>query len=193
MNDEIPVLVSEESVLPRDLVEKGYENLEAINETPEVESVVELAVTPPPHEPEAAIPTIGVKLLNPKAQLPTRSFHSAGYDLYACENINCEPGKVTMVPIGIATSFPAGHAALVWDRSGMGKRGLTVFGGVIDEDYRGEWFVMLFNSRQGNYAIQAGDRVAQFVLQEVKQVSIGVVNELTETDRGEGGFSSTGR
>ncbi len=206
--------VTNESVLPRSVVEEGYANLQAINETPEVESVVESSLcteqtdsTTPGVNPEeyiqsrkdheekvaAVAPTISVKLLNPKAQLPTRSYHSAGYDLYASEDINCEPGKVTMVPIGIATSFPAGHAALVWDRSGMGKRGLTVFGGVIDEDYRGEWFVMLFNSRQGSYAIQAGDRVAQFVLQEVKQVSIGAVNELTETDRGENGFSSTGK
>ncbi len=136
---------------------------------------------------------ISVKLLHPAAKLPTRSFHSAGYDLYACEEIDCPPGEVTMVPTGIATSFPAGHAALVWDRSGMGKRGLTVFGGVIDEDYRGQWFVMLYNSTCDVYEVHAGDRVAQFVLQEVKQVPIAVVEELTDTVRGENGFSSTGR
>ena len=135
---------------------------------------------------------ISVKLLRPAAKLPTRSYHSAGYDLYACEEIDCKPGQVTMVPIGIATSFPAGHAALVWDRSGMGKKGLTVFGGVIDEDYRGEWFVMLYNSTNETYTVNWKDRVAQFVLQEVKQVPIEEVKELTDTMRGENGFSSTG-
>ena len=89
---------------------------------------------------------IKVKQLHPFAKLPTRSFHSAGYDLYASETTDCPPGKVTKVPTGIATEIPPAYAGLVWDRSGMGKKGLTVFGGVIDEDYRGEWFVMLYNS-----------------------------------------------
>ena len=135
---------------------------------------------------------IRVKLLSPDAKLPTRSFHSAGYDLYAAKTTDCPPSKVTMVPIGIATELPAGHAALVWDRSGMGKKGLTVFGGVIDEDYRGEWWVMLFNSTSETYTVNWHDRVAQFVLQEVKQVDVDLVNELADTTRGEKGFSSTG-
>lgn len=138
-------------------------------------------------------PMICVKLLHPAAKLPTRSYHSAGYDLYACEEIDCPPGQVTMIPIGIATSFPyPGHAALVWDRSGMGKKGLTVFGGVIDEDYRGQWWVMLYNSTGDTYEVHIGDRVAQFILQEVKQFPIAQVTELTDTKRGENGFSSTG-
>jgi dUTP pyrophosphatase len=136
---------------------------------------------------------ISVKLLRPNAKLPTRSYHSAGYDLYAAETKVCGAGEVTMIPIGIATSFPVGHAALVWDRSGMGKKGFTIFGGVIDEDYRGEWFVMLYNSTTENYVVNVGDRVGQFVLQEVKQVPIAVAEELTDTERGENGFSSTGR
>ncbi|MCX6377449.1 MAG: dUTP diphosphatase [Armatimonadetes bacterium] len=135
---------------------------------------------------------IKVKLLSPDAKLPTRSFHSAGYDLYAAETTDCPPGQVTMVPIGLATSLPAGHAALVWDRSGMGKKGLTVFGGVIDEDYRGQWFVLLYNSTCDTYEVHIGDRVAQFVLQEVKQVPIAQAEELMDTERGENGFSSTG-
>lgn len=135
---------------------------------------------------------IKVKLLNPDAKLPTRSFHSAGYDLYACKETECPPGKVTMVPIGIATELPPGHAALVWDRSGMGRKGLTVFGGVIDEDYRGEWWVILYNSTDQPYVVKYGDRVAQFVLQEIKQEPVEEVQELSDTKRGEGGFSSTG-
>jgi len=136
---------------------------------------------------------IRVKLLSPDAKLPTRSFHSAGYDLFAAETTDCPPGKVTMVPIGIATELPPGHAALVWDRSGMGKKGLTVFGGVIDEDYRGEWWVMLFNSTAEAYTVNRHDRVAQFVIQQVMQEGVEEGQVFSDTKRGEGGFSSTGR
>ncbi len=136
---------------------------------------------------------IRVKLLNSDAKLPTRSYHSAGYDLYASESIECPPGKVTSVSTGVAAELPPGLAALVWDRSGMGKKGLTVFGGVIDEDYRGEWLVMLYNSTAENYVINRHDRVAQFLLQEVKYEPVEEVQELSDTTRGEAGFSSTGR
>ena len=135
---------------------------------------------------------IKVKKLHPFAKLPTRSFHSAGYDLYASETTDCPAGKVTKVPTGIATEIPPSYAGLVWDRSGMGKKGLTVFGGVIDEDYRGEWFVMLFNSTDQPYTVNVGDRAAQFLVQLVRQDVIVEVETLTETERGENGFSSTG-
>lgn len=136
---------------------------------------------------------IKVRFLHHDAKLPTRSYKAAAYDLYACSHYWLEPGVVTSVDLGIATELPPGHAALIWDRSGMGKKGITVFGGVIDEDYRGEWKVMLFNSRNSHYEIQAGDRIAQFVLQEVKQIPVVQAEELSYTDRGEQGFSSTGR
>ncbi len=194
MITEVPVLVTDESILPRSCVEEGFKKLEALNiQEDRVEATVEATVETPVVETTVEAPAINIKLLSPGAKLPTRSYHSAGYDLYACRETKCPPGQVTMVPIGIATSFPAGHAALVWDRSGMGKKGLTVFGGVIDEDYRGEWFVMLYNSTPNAYPVHAGDRVAQFVLQEVKQVAVEQVEELSETVRGADGFSSTGR
>ena len=136
---------------------------------------------------------IKVKRLRPTAKLPTRSYCSAGYDLYTAETIDCPPGKVTPVPTGIATEIPPSYAGLVWDRSGMGKKGLTVFGGVIDEDYRGEWFVMLYNSTDQTYTVNAGDRVAQFLVQLVRQDAIVEVDTLTETERGANGFSSTGQ
>jgi len=136
---------------------------------------------------------IKVKRLRPMAKLPTRSFSSAGYDLYASETIECPPGKVTPVPTGIATEIPSSYAGLVWDRSGMGKKGLHVFGGVVDEDYRGEWFVMLHNSTDQVYIVKAGNRVAQFLIQLVRQDEVVEVDTLTETERGEGRFSSTGR
>lgn len=136
---------------------------------------------------------IQVKLLHSSARLPTRSYCSAGYDLYACEEIDCLPGQVTPIPIGIATAFPEGYAALVWDRSGMGKHGLTVFGGVIDEDYRGEWIVLLFNSTPDVHEVHVGDRVAQFLLQKVEQAPVTLVERLSATERGENRWLSTGR
>lgn len=136
---------------------------------------------------------IKVKRLHPAAKLPTRSYNSAGYDLYASETTECLPGRVTPVPTGIATEIPPSYVGLVWDRSGMGKKGLTVFGGVIDEDYRGEWFVMLYNSTDQTYTVNAGDRVAQFLVQLVRQDAIVEVEMLTETERGANGFSSTGQ
>lgn len=135
---------------------------------------------------------IKVKLLHPCAKLPTRSYHSAGYDLYANETITCPPGKVTKVSTAIAIEIPPGLVGLIWDRSGMGKKGLTVFGGVVDEDYRGEWLVMLYNSTDRPYEINYGDRIAQFLIQPVIQDDLEEVKELTDTERGENGFSSTG-
>jgi dUTP pyrophosphatase len=136
---------------------------------------------------------INVKLLRPTATMPTRSFRSAGYDLYASESMICEAGQITVVPTGIATALPRGHVGLVWDRSGMGKKGLHVFGGVVDEDYRGEWFVMLFNSTNRAYEIKQGDRIAQFLIQRIIQTNLKEVDDLDDTDRGDGGFGSTGR
>lgn len=132
-----------------------------------------------------------IKKLHPNAKLPTRTYSSAGYDLYACEDVSLPPGKVTPVKLGIATEFPPKMAALIWDRSSMGKNGLHVFGGVIDEDYRGEWAVLLFNSTKAKYEIAAGDRVAQFILQEVQHFQVREM-ELLPTERGEGAFGSTG-
>lgn len=137
-------------------------------------------------------PTVRVKLLHPDAKLPTRSYAGAGYDMYAVEDTTIEPGQVLPVKIGIAIEFLPGFAGLFWDRSGMGKKGLHVFGGVIDEDYRGELMVLVHNSTTRNYTIAKGDRVAQFLLQPVMQYEVEQVETLSETERGEARWSSTG-
>jgi len=137
--------------------------------------------------------TLKVKLLYDGAKCPTRSFKAAGYDLYAPKDISCPPQQITKVPIGIATAIPPHHSALFWDRSGMGAKGIHVFGGVVDEDYRGEWCVLLYNSRLDSYEIKAGDRVAQFLIQAVEDFPVVEVDTLDDTERGEGAFSSTGR
>jgi dUTP pyrophosphatase len=136
---------------------------------------------------------IHVKRLVPHARLPERQHNSAGYDLYASEDITIPPGQVGVVSLGIASAFPDFYVALVWDRSGMGKKGLTVFGGVIDSDYRGEWKVLLYNSTGSPFDVHRGDRIAQVLFQPVQHFPVVEVEELTNTSRGTGGLGSTGK
>ncbi len=143
--------------------------------------------------------TVRVKKLHPNAVLPTYgSQEAAGADLYAClqEAVTVEPGEVFWVPTGIALEVPKGCAGLVYARSSMGaKRGLAPANkvGVIDSDYRGEIRVVLLNHSKEPQTIQPGERVAQFIITPVLQPAYEEVAELTDTDRGAGGFGSTGK
>jgi dUTP pyrophosphatase len=135
-----------------------------------------------------------IKRLTDTARIPKRANdHAAAYDLYSDEYVTLEPGKVTAVDIGIATEFPPGYAGLVWDRSGMGKKGIHVFGGVVDCDYRGEWIVLLLNSTDEPYEVAKGDRIAQVVFQQVVAWPVFEVQTLHASDRGANGFGSTGK
>ena len=143
--------------------------------------------------------TVRVKKLHPNAVLPTYgSREAAGADLYAClqETVTVEPGEVFWVPTGISLEVPKGYAGLVYARSSMGaKRGLAPANkvGVIDSDYRGEIRVVLLNHSKEPQTIQPGERVAQFIITPVLQPVYEEVEELTDTDRGAGGFGSTGK
>ena len=143
--------------------------------------------------------TVRVKKLHPNAVLPTYgSMEAAGADLYACleEAVTVQPGEVFWVPTGIALEVPRGCAGLVYARSSMGaKRGLAPANkvGVIDSDYRGEIRVVLLNHSKEPQTIQPGERVAQFVITPVLQPCYEEVEELADTDRGAGGFGSTGK
>lgn len=142
---------------------------------------------------------VRVKKLHPNAVLPTYgSAEAVGADLYAC--LDCEvtiqPGEVFWVPTGIALEVPKGCAGLVYARSSMGaKRGLAPANkvGVIDPDYRGEIKVVLLNHSKLPQTLQPGERIAQFVITPVLQPIYEEVAELTDTDRGTGGFGSTGK
>lgn len=137
---------------------------------------------------------IKVKRLHPQAQLPTKgSPWASGYDLYSLESTYLKPKLVTKLPLGIATEIPAGYCAMIKDRSGMGSKGIHVFGGVIDSDYRGEWSVLLFNSKGMHHRIEIGDRVAQFLVVAVPGFYLEWSEELGGTVRGVGGFGSTGQ
>ena len=142
---------------------------------------------------------VRVKKLHPNAILPTYgSVEAAGADLYACldEAVTIEPGEIFWVPTGIALEVPKGCAGLVYARSSMGaKRGLAPANkvGVVDSDYRGEIRVVLLNHSKQPQILQPGERVAQFVITPILQPVYEEVDDLTDTDRGTGGFGSTGK
>ena len=143
--------------------------------------------------------SIAVKKLSSKAILPTYgSLEAAGADLYACldEPVSIAPGETAWIPTGIALEVPKGCAGLIYARSSLGvKRGLAPANkvGVIDSDYRGEIRVVLLNHGQDTQKIEHGERVAQLVITPVLTPAYVEVEELDATDRGTGGFGSTGK
>ena len=145
-----------------------------------------------------------IKPLSPKigAEIPFPAYATAGaagMDLRACldTSLTLNPGDRVGVPTGFAIALPGPEwVAYIFARSGLGiKNGITLPNcvGVIDSDYRGEIVVALVNLSDTDYTIQPGDRVAQLVIMPVTQAEITVVDELDETERGTGGFGSTGR
>ena len=120
----------------------------------------------------------------------------AGMDLRSTETVTLQPLERRLVPTGLAVAIPDGYAGLVLPRSGMAlKRGLCVANtpGLIDAHYRGELKVIAINMDPKNaVTIEAGDRIAQLVIQRVPEVQILEVDELDDTDRGAGGFGSSG-
>lgn len=136
-----------------------------------------------------------IKLLNDKAQLPTRgSEYAAGYDLYASEAIMVRKGCTTLIPTGIAIELQENQFAGIYSRSGFAKDGLVVANGVgvIDPDYRGPIGVLIYNQEKFDTIVDEGTRIAQMVVQEFVPVQFEEVEELSETVRGGGGFGSSG-
>ena len=142
---------------------------------------------------------VRLKKLSEKAVIPTYgSEFSAGADLYACleETVVIGPGKTYMVPTGLAVEIPEGYAGLVYARSGLAsKKGLAPANkvGVVDADYRGELFVALHNHGCEEAQVEPGERIAQLVVTPFLKADYRVVEELSDTARGAGGFGSTGR
>lgn len=143
---------------------------------------------------------IKIKKLKENAKIPKRATSgSAGMDLYACidEPITLAPGQLAIVPTGIAIALPDNTcAAFLYARSGLGvKHGICLSNGVgvIDSDYRGEICAGLCNVSDKPYTIEPDERVCQMVIAPVLTPDVAEVNELDDTDRGEGGFGSTGK
>ena len=142
---------------------------------------------------------IRVKKVNPNAILPTYgSQEAAGADLYAClqEPVTVLPGETVFVPTGLSMEIPKGCAGLIYARSGLAcKRGLAPANkvGVIDSDYRGEFIVVLHNHGVTPQQITHGERIAQLVITPVLTPAYVETDSLSDTDRGAGGFGSTGK
>lgn len=141
-----------------------------------------------------------IKKVRENAIIPKRATGgSAGMDLYACIDapIEMKAGDRVMVPTGIAIALPdANQVALIFARSGLAvKKGINLSNsvGVIDSDYRGEIQVGLINQSRETYTLEAGERIAQLVVMPVCLPEVQEVAELDSTERGEGGFGSTGR
>lgn len=142
--------------------------------------------------------SVPVKRLSPQAKLPTYGTQeAAGADLYAClkEPVTIAPGTSEWIPTGIAIELPKGCAGLVYARSGMAcKRGLAPANkvGVIDSDYRGEIVVVLHNHGDHPQTVEPGERIAQLVITPVLTPVYEEMKELSSSERGTGGFGSTG-
>ena len=145
---------------------------------------------------------IAVKILDPRMrdQMPAyATTGSAGLDLRAClkEPVTIEPGSTHLVPTGLAIHIadPA-YAAMILPRSGLGHKHGIVLGnlvGLIDSDYQGPLMVSCWNRGSAPYTIEPGERIAQLVVVPVVQVELQLVDSFEASDRGAGGFGSSGR
>ena len=144
---------------------------------------------------------VNIVKVRENAIVPVRATSgSAGYDLHACidRDLTIKKGELIRVPCGVAIELPSSeYAAFVFARSGLGmKYGISLSNGVgvIDSDYRGEIQVGLCRTSDGDpYVIKNGDRVAQMIIMKVSAVNFKLVENLGKSERGSGGFGSTGR
>ena len=137
---------------------------------------------------------VKIKKLHPEAKIPVYgTAESAGFDIYSNEDAIINSGERKAVSTGIALEIPEGKVLLLWDRSGMGFKGIHRFAGVIDSDYRGEIKIILFNSTSKDFIIKKGDRIAQGIIQDYYSPEFQEIYSLTQTERGESGFGSSGK
>ena len=141
---------------------------------------------------------VNIKKLHKDAVIPTYgSKNAAGADLYACidEAVEILPGETKMIPTGLSMEIPIGYAGFIYARSGLAsKRGLAPANkvGVVDSDYRGEFMVALHNHSNEKQSVEPKERIAQLVIAPHLTVMFNEVEELNDTERGSGGFGSTG-
>jgi dUTP pyrophosphatase len=147
---------------------------------------------------------VKVKLLSENAKLPTRAnLSDAGWDLYSTEDIIIYGGQRAIIKTGICMEIPDEWVGLIWPRSGLSvKKGLDVLAGVVDSGYRGELKVCLLNTNKPlplfkdelcDVKIRKGDRIAQILFQRVPDIHLIEVENISDSDRGENGFGSSGK
>lgn len=141
--------------------------------------------------------TIKIQKLHPDAVVPEyKTLGSSGADLVSVHALDIQPGKVGIVSLGFSVSFPFGYEIQVRPRSGLAAmHAVTVINapGTVDSDYTGPMKVLLINHGNKVFHVSKGDRIAQMIFTEVCQAHFEEVEALDKTERGEGGFGSTGR
>ncbi len=140
---------------------------------------------------------IGIKKINKNSSIPAyQTKGAAGFDLTSCENITLLPGQVVAVNTGLGFELPEGYELQVRSRSGLAlKNNIFILNGIgtIDEDYRGEVKAILCNASNINFSIKIGDRIAQGIVNKYEKAIFIEKQELSSTERGEGGFGSTNK
>jgi dUTP pyrophosphatase len=140
------------------------------------------------------VPPLEIRVESDRSIPEYGSAAAAGADLRASDEVVIPSGGRAAVPTSLRMEIPPGHVGLIWPRSGLAvKHGIDTLAGVVDSDYRGEIRVVLINHGDEPFAIQAGDRIAQILIQKVERATFVAAGAIGETARGAGGFGSTGR
>lgn len=138
---------------------------------------------------------VRVKRLHPHVRLPEYAYPGdAGMDIFTPERVMVPAHGRAIVSAGIALEIPDGYAGFIWSKSGlMAHHGISLTPGVIDSSYRGELMLVLENTSDADYTFEAGDKVAQMLIQSFTRAELAEVEELTSTERGEARFGSSGK
>lgn len=141
------------------------------------------------------IPPVKIKKLQAGARLPARaSHHDAGADLFCLDAFTLAPGERQLIPTGLAIEIPPGHYGRVGPRSGLAvKQGIDTMAGIVDSGYRGHLQVLLINLGSEPISFEAGARIAQLIIERIAVCDFEWAEELSDTERGAGGFGSTGQ
>lgn len=133
--------------------------------------------------------------LDRNAKIPSYAHHGdAGMDFYCLNKTVVEPKKRKAVLTGIALEIPKGFVGLIWDKSGLAlKNGIKTMAGVIDSGYRGEVQIVVYNTNQKQFIFEKGDKVAQMLIQKIESPELVEVENISDSNRGTGGFGSTGK
>ena len=132
--------------------------------------------------------------MSEKATIPSKGTPTAaGFDLYSAKTITIWPKTREVVPTDLKIELPRNSYGQIAPRSGLALKGLDIGAGVIDQDYRGNLKVLLINNRTTRYEVREGERVAQLLVKPILNPTIEMVEELTESTRGDRGFGSTGK
>lgn len=136
---------------------------------------------------------MNVKKLHPQALLPRRAHPTdSGADLFTLERTVLPPRAITYVHTGIAVELPEGTSGIIWGKSSVESKGIKAMAGLVDAPYRGELIVCMYNLNETEFVFEAGQKVAQLVVLPTLYPSFEEVTELSDTQRGSGGFGSTG-